>query len=263
MSFQPVLPTSGYSGWLFLQRTADAQLDAFKDSPVLSRATETFSEKIGSVITAEELVSDRALLEVALGAYGLDDDINNTFFIRKILEDGTSDPGALANRLADSRYQAFSAAFGFGEIGLPKTLQPGFGQEITERYEAKQFQAAIGEQDNDMRLVMNLGPGLNDVVSGAGSDTAHWFGMMGNTPLRTVFETALGFPPSFGSLDIDQQLEQFRERAQSTFGTDRMADLTSAENQETLVRLYLIRSEANAFSQSSGANVALTLLRQI
>lgn len=38
-----------------------------------------FRAKIGSVKTAEQLVSDRRLLKVALGAFGLEADINNRF----------------------------------------------------------------------------------------------------------------------------------------------------------------------------------------
>ena len=41
-------------------------------------------------------------------------------------------------------------------------------------------------------------------------DNARWFGMMGNPPLRSVFETAMGLPSSIAQIDLDQQLEQFQ-----------------------------------------------------
>ena len=40
---------------------------------------------------------------MALGAFGLQDDINNRYFIRKILEEGTTNEDALANRFSDTR----------------------------------------------------------------------------------------------------------------------------------------------------------------
>ena len=46
----------------------------------------------------------------ALGAFGLDGDINNRFFIRKVLEGGTLTAGALATKLTDKRYAQMSAA---------------------------------------------------------------------------------------------------------------------------------------------------------
>ena len=264
MTFQPVVPFSGYAGWLFLDRTADSQRTAFNDSSEVVRVTDNFREKIGQITTAEDLVNDRELLRVALGAFGLDDDIDNSFFIRKVLNDGTIDPDALANKLADNRYADFSDAFGFGGItGIPRTSLSFFADEIIDRYEAKQFELAVGEQDNDMRLALNLGPALADIVDGGGSNNGLWFGMMGNAPLRNLFQTAFGFPSSFAAIDLDKQLEQFKDRAQATFGTDNLADFTSPEHQEKLIRLYMIRSEANAFATYSGASAALSLLQQI
>jgi hypothetical protein len=70
-------------------------------------------------------VGDRRLLEVALGAFGLDDDIRNRFFIRKVLEEGTTSPSRrFANRLSDKRYLALAETFGFGDrpggnVGAP------------------------------------------------------------------------------------------------------------------------------------------------
>ncbi|WP_281981061.1 DUF1217 domain-containing protein [Thalassorhabdomicrobium marinisediminis] len=263
MSFQPVVPLGGYTGWLFLQRTADTQKAAFNDSAPVQRATETFREKIGDIKTAEQLVNDRELLSVALGAFGLDEDLNNTYFIQKILEEGTTDDDALANRLADPRYAAFSDAFGFGTIGgVGRTGYSFFADEIIDRYEAKQFEKAVGNQNNDMRLALNLGPALDEIVEAGGTNNGQWFGMMGNKPLRSLVQTALGFPSSFAAIDLDKQLEQFKERAQATFGTDTLADLTEPENQEKLIRLYMLRSQSNAFAGTSSASIALTLLQQ-
>ena len=263
MTFQPVVPMSGYSGWLFLQRTGDAQREAFKESSDVVRVTDNFREKIGSIQTAEELVNDRELLSVALGAFGLEDDLDNKFFIRKILEEGTIDTDALANKLSDSSYADLSEAFGFGELEVTRTGISLFAEEIIDRYENKQFQSAVGEQDNDMRLALNMAPALDDVIDGNSTVDGQWFAMMGNTPLRTVFETAFGFSSSFAAIDLDQQLDQFKARAESTFGTSDLAELASPENQEKMVRLYLLRTETNAISAYSGASVALSLLSQI
>ena len=75
--FQPIIPTDGLAGWRFLQRTYDTQLDSFARSAPVQRDTDYFAQKIASVTSAEELVADRRLLTVALGAFGLQDDINN------------------------------------------------------------------------------------------------------------------------------------------------------------------------------------------
>lgn len=259
MTFQPVIPVQGYAGWRFLQRTMETQKQAFVESAPVKRATEHFREKIGGVRTASDLMGDRRLLEVALGAFGLDGDINNTFFIRKILEEGTATPGALANKLSDKRYAAFTNAFGFAG-GVPRTLLSTFPDETLARYEARQFEQAVGAQDDTMRLALNLGPALKELTAGTTNGRAQWFSMMGDLPLRRVFEGALGLPTGIGRLDVDKQAEVFRSRAQSTFGTDRLADFNDPDVQEKMIRLFMIRTEAAAGGGLSGTSIALSLL---
>ena len=263
MTFQPIVPISGYVGWRFLERTLESQQTAFSESQSVTRSTDYFREEIGKVFTAEALVEDRRLLEVALGAFGLDDDINNKFFIRTILEEGTSDDEALANRLTDSRYADLAEAFGFGNGTLPRTALAGFAEEIVARYEDKQFERAVGEQNNDLRLALNVSSGVDDILRRNQTNNGRWFSIMGNPPLRNVFQTALGLPTSISSIDVDKQLEIFQERAASVFGTDQVADFADQEQQEKLVRLFLIRSEANSFNASTGGSTALTLLQSV
>ena len=61
--------------------------DTFTKSIELKRDTEYFQEKISSITSAEELVSDRRLLTVALGAFGLQDD---TYILFGAMALGTS-----------------------------------------------------------------------------------------------------------------------------------------------------------------------------
>ena len=65
MTFQPVIPFGGFAGWTFLNRTLETQQQSFNQSPLLQRNVEYFKETIGSINSAEQLVNDRQLLEVA------------------------------------------------------------------------------------------------------------------------------------------------------------------------------------------------------
>ena len=261
MSFQPVLPLQGYLGWRFLERTGEAQQAAFSNSAPIQRATDYFRENIGNVRTASDLVNDRQLLTVALGAFGLDDDINNRAFIQKVLEDGTIDDDALANRLADNRYADFSEVFGFGDSPIPNTVLSSFPAEIIDRFETQQFARAIGEQNNDLRLASNVNSGVADILDRSTTNDGRWFSIMGNAPLREVFQTALGLPSGIAGIDIDKQLEVFQERAQAIFGTDELAEIATPEQEEKLIRLFLIRSEANDLAANSAGSNALALLQ--
>lgn len=258
MSFQPVIPLSGYAGWRFLSRTAEGQRAAFDKAPAQARLTQYFRDNVAKAKTAADLVGDRRLLEVALGAFGLSDDLDSRAFIQKVLEGGVLDPKALANRLSDKRYAALAVEFGYGGLGA-RTGLPGFADAIVARFQAQSFQVAVGEKDGNLRLALNLPSALADVVSANASENARWFAVMGSPPLRQVFEGALGFPSSLGRLDIDQQLAAFKERVQSAFGTQKVGDFQDPARQEKLIRLFLVRAEAQSAALSP-AQVTLSLL---
>ena len=259
--FQPILPLTGFAGWTFLERTLENQQSAFDKQASVSRATDYFRDSIGDIKTASDLVNDRQLLSVALGAFGLDDDLGNKFFIEKILSDGTTADDALANRLADKSYAKLSEAFGFGDPIGPLTGLDSFANDIVSRFQTKQFERAVGDQNPDLRLALGLEQGLKDITSQSTSETAQWFTMMGTPPLRKVFETALGLPSSLARIDLDQQLSTFQDKSQAVFGTRNISDFLSGEKTQDLRRLFLIRSEAAAIQSSGAANIALTLLQ--
>ena len=261
MSFSPALPLSGYAGWAFLKRTQQAQQASFNASAQNKRDEDYFRAKIGSVTSAEQLVNDRKLLKVALGAFGLDNDINNKFFIQKVLSDGTLSPKALSSKLADKQYEKFSAAFGFGDFAIPNTKMSDFADKIITAYRTRQFESAVGDQNNDLRLAMNIEremPGIAGKTTS--SENSKWYSVMGNTALRTVFQAALGLPSSTATLDIDQQLTIFKSRTQAQFGNENVSQFTDKAAMDKLIKKFLTRSEAN--SQSSVNNPALTLLSQ-
>ena len=261
MTYQPVLPAGGNLGWTFLKNTREAQQDAFDNSAIIARDTDYFREKISEVTSAEDLVADRRLLSVALGAFGLDDDINNKFYIRRVLEDGTIDPKSFANRLTDKRYFAMSEAFGF-ELQPPNTVISTFADDIIAQYKNRQFEVAVGNQDQDMRLALGIEREIAELADRDLPEDAAWFTVMGTPPVRRVFELALGLPSEIGSVDIDRQLEVFKDKAQSIFGTSDPAGFTDPDIQEKLIRNFLFRSDlANSTASTVQGSVALSLLQ--
>lgn len=258
--FQPTLPFSGYAGWTFLERTMERQSELLSETPANERLTTHFREKIGQVLTPEQLVEDRQLLEVALGAFGLSEDINNKAFIRKVLSDGTQSADSLANKLADDRYAAFSEAFGF-DGAAPKTIFSGFADSILQSYSVRSFEVAVGEQQDDLRLALNAKRELEGISAGTDSEDAKWFRVMGNTALRTVFETALNLPSSFSQLDLDKQLDVFKDKARARFGSQDVAQFQDPKAMEGLIQQFLLQTEIQSINQTtSSASIALSLI---
>lgn len=260
MTFNPVIPFGGLSGWAFLKKTDQAQREAFSNSSVVQRDIDYFKENMSKALTSEQLVEDRRLLSVALGAFGLEDDINNKFFIQKIIDDGVIDQSSLANSLADPRYTEFSSSMN----DLRRFTDPStFAQDITSRYTDRSFERAVGDLNNDFRLALNLERSFQDLGERDAANDTKWFSIMGNPPLRTVFETALRLPSSIGSVPIDDQLNIFKSRSESVFGTEDVSILASADNQETIVRSFLLQSQLSQIQGISSGQTALTLLQSI
>ena len=259
MSFQPLLPTSGLAGWRFLQNTMTRQTEAYEASPPIQRATDYFKENIANIKTASDLVSDRRLLEVALGAFGLSDDIGNKYFIEKVLSEGTSVDGSLANKLADKSYAAFADAFRFDTN--PQTAIPGFAEEIVKLFEQRAFEVAVGEQNETFRFGLNLERELPDIAAKDSTNNSKWFAVMGNSALREVFQTAFGLPDEFGQVGIDQQLEVFKETAFRRFGTDDLTDFASPEKLEELTQLYFLQDQIKQSASFGSGSIALSLLQ--
>ena len=119
MTFTPTLLGTGVAGYAFLARTREDQQARLEQSTVVQRDLTAFKERIEGVDTADGLLEDRALLRVALGAFGLSEDINNTAFLKKALESDLTDDDSFANRLADKRYLALAQAFDFANPDGP------------------------------------------------------------------------------------------------------------------------------------------------
>jgi Protein of unknown function (DUF1217) len=262
MTFQPVLPLPGYSGWGFLKRTMVRQQAVQQALPVQQRDEAYFRDKIGAADTAEKLVNDKRLLRIALTAFGLEGDVNSKAFIQKILEGGTLTVGSLANKLADKQYTKFAAAFGYGDYSVPRTKISTFADEILTQYRARSFETAVGAQNNTYRLAMNAEREIPALAAKTTSETAKWYTVLGNAPLREVLQTALGLPKSFSSIDLDQQVGVLKKRTEAAFGSSDLAQFTEPAKMEALTRRFLLQSEILAqVSASSPAATALTLLR--
>lgn len=261
MTYTPVLPLSGYAGWNLLNRTKAAQTAAFNKSPEIARDVDYFRANIGKVKTADQLVNDRRLLTVALGAFGLDADINNKAFIQKILAGGSLSSSSLANRLSNKQYQQLSSAFGF-DLKTPSTQLSTFAGDIVTAYQNREFSNAVGSQDQDMQLALNAQSQVSSLAASSSTDNTKWYTILGSSALTTVFQKALGLPTNVGSLDLDQQLRIYQTKLKSVFGSGGIAQFSSSAKVDDLIKKFLTRSQADQLiSQSSSTSIALTLLQ--
>ncbi len=240
MTFQPIIPLAGLAGWKLLQATEETQRGAFAKDPSLKRDIEYFAENIQSATSAEKLVEDRRLLRVALGAFGLDDDLEKQALVKKVLEEGVLDPESFANRLVDQKYRDLATAFGYGDLGA-RVSDPKLSQKILAAYEARQFEAAVGETSDSLRLALNFRREIGEVSERASSENAFWLVVLGRPPLSKVFRTAMGIPDSVTSLDLDKQVEIFSDKFNAKYSLTEDGD-GFALNAEEILTDFVVRS---------------------
>lgn len=262
MPVLPAIPVGGLAGLRFLDSTMERQVAVFDSSPDIKRDVEYFEQNAGSITTVEQLMADRRVLGVVLGAFGLDEDIDKRAFIRKVIDEGTLDPDAFANRLVDPAYKNLSLTLGFGDLGGLLTIQTTRAK-IVEQYKERQFEQAVGEVDVDMRLALNFRREAVDIAGSGASESTGWLQMLGSPPLREVVTTALGLPTSAGGVDLDQQVEDIARRAESLFGARSVSVLSDPENLDRMVDLFMLRKQQinGGLASTSAASTALSLLQ--
>lgn len=261
MSYQPVLPSEGYVGWQFLQRTRAAQQTAQSSTPAARRDETYFRERIAGINSAEDLVKDRTLLRVSLTAFGLQDDLPNRAYLQKVLESSIYDPKSFVNRLTDKRYYQFAQAFGFADRMVPRNKFQGFASEILTQFRDRSFEVAVGEQSEDMRLALALQRDLPQLAVKSVSDTARWFTVLGTPSLRNVFERAFNLPSSFGQLDLDRQADILRRRTEGLTGANTVEQFAQPEALAALTKRFLLMGQITQIQGLSGQSAALSLLQ--
>lgn len=262
MSFQPVIPLSGYAGWRAFLRSAERQQDAFGSQAQIKRDIAYFREKISAEPSTAELVRDRRLLSVALGAFGLSDEIDKRAIIRKALSEGVINPTSFANRLNDPKWKSFAAAFSEDSRAIGNFSSPAFIADIERRYVEQSFERAVGDADGDVRLALNFRREIATIAKEANVDRLGWLKIMGSKPLRAVLEKAFNLPSSLASLDLDRQKAVFAERSASVLGSSSASVLADPENVELVIRRFFAVSETQGSTGTSyGKMIAATLFQ--
>ena len=244
MPFAPVVPLGGLAGWRVLQRTLPRQQEQFNKSADLQREVQYFKDNIENVTTTAEFVGDRRLLAVALGAFGLSDELNKQAFVRKVLDEGTFDPQSFANRLGNTDYLEFAKTFTFGNEGgfVPTTNRIN---KIADDFLTLQFEEAVGDVDPSMRLALNFKREMTELASRDISENAGWFLAMGSEPVRKVLEGLFNLPTEFAQIDIDQQKDVLIDKAKLMFGESSVKLFADPANLDKAINQFQLREQIN------------------
>ncbi len=161
MTFAPVLLGTGFAGFQQLKTTEDAQRRALAESAEVAREIEYARARLGRVATSDDLLADRRLLEVALTAYGLEDQIDSGAIIKRVLDEGAESEDAFANLLNDSRWVEFSREMGFGDSSGASDVD-GFAAIVENRFRNAR---ATSEPELDPFALAHFRKNINNISS--------------------------------------------------------------------------------------------------
>lgn len=168
-------------------------LDRVASQTTVKRDAEYYDENINKVKDVDDFLGNYRLYSYAMTAYGLDDMTYAKAFMKKVLESDLTDANSFANKLSDSRYKEFAAAFNFNapaadaqsdaqEDDLIGLYTQSFADEgKNAAAETKYYGTAVDKVQNVSELV-------------------------GNSRLRTYVLKAYGIDPTYVSKDFLTQV---------------------------------------------------------
>lgn len=257
MGYSVQIGASGYAGWKALERTAAMHQRNVANDPEIQRSVSYFVSELPHSAGVGDLVGNFRLLRVVLGAFGLEGDINNKFFLRKILESDPGDKGSLVNRLSDKRYLQLNRAVDvFGSSAFSKES----AESISDMYIRQEFERRVGEKDQKFRIALYAQRELMDLALKSGTENRKWYEVLGSKPLRTLFEGAFGFGAGYAKIPLERQVYEFKNGLDKAIGSDKFLALSDPKNIDVLIKRFLLRAEVRS-DRSSSFSMALRLLR--
>jgi len=165
--------------------------------PDVSRETTYYLANIGKVKSIDDFLKDYRLYSYAMKAFGLSDMTYAKAFMRKVLTEGIADSKSFANKLSDTRYREFAAAFNFAALGSNATNTTAATTGAATKYVQQVMEEEAGSQNEGVRLALYF-------VRKAAS-IKNPYQILADKALTQVVQTALGLSPTISSADIDKQ----------------------------------------------------------
>ncbi len=186
--------TSTLSSFNLVNSDLQATLKRTAQDPIVSRDAQYYRDNIGKVTSVDDFLGNYRLFSYAMKAYGLEDMTYAKAFMKKVLESDLTDKNSFANKLQDTRYKDFAAAFNFNSDGSIATT-------AFDGQSSAQEDATIGLYSQSMQ----------DKLASVDTETAYYKSaignvtsvddLMGNSRLLDYALKANGIDPAYASTD--------------------------------------------------------------
>jgi hypothetical protein len=238
-------------------------LTQVEQQPDVSRDTAYYLANIGNVKSIDDFLNNYKLYSYAMKAFGLDDMIYAKAFMRKVLTEGIATSDTFANKLSDSRYRDFAAAFNFAANGANATQSAAATTGTASQYATQTLEQDAGDQNEGLRLALYFTRKASSITSP--------YQILADKALTQVVQTAMGWSSMISSSDIDMQakmitdkinLTDFQDPTKVTKFVQRFAalwDATQAQSDTSSNPALVLITGASASSTSMDTDLLTTL----
>lgn len=212
-----------------------------------TKKAEVYQERIQSIDTVRELLADRDVIDVVIGAYGLDPEDVTDDFLKQVFASDLSDPKSFVNQQPDGRWAELVASFNFDVNGnltretIGTVQQRGETLETVNKYLRQTLEENEGASNEAVRLALyfeRTAPNITDA-----------YGLIADDALMAVFRTTFGFSDEFSNMDVDQQARIINDNLD-------LADLQDPTKLERFLQRYTAMYDTeNNFGASSAATI--------
>ena len=203
-------------------------------------ATAYYLANIGKVTTVSQFVNNYQLFSYAMKAYGLSDMTYAKGLMTKVLNGGVASSSALANTLSDPRYKAFATAFNFAGLGSKATAATSATTTAVSKY--------VEQTLEDNQATTNQGVSNALYFKRNASSITSIYGLLADSTMLSVVETAYGISSTLSEDDVDTQEELLSK-------VITVSDFQNSAKMEALVERYTAAYDAT--DTSSNADVLL------
>lgn len=195
---------STYVSYQRIAANLDRSLELKAAERPVALETGYYLEHIGGVQSIDDFLEDTRLFRYAMTAFGLEDMAHAKGMIRKVLEEGVTDPTSFANRLQDDRFVELATAFDFQAFGTATTAFETAQQGVVDRYVRQSLEVEAGEENQGVRLALYFQRAAPEVTSA--------YDLLGDAALWQVVQTVFGFPAEMANAAIERQAAAVSQR---------------------------------------------------
>lgn len=209
------------------------------DNPAVALQTKYFQANIGKVTSIDQFLKDTRLYNYAMTAFGLGSEASYyKGLIRKVLEQGVSNPSSLAHTLNDSRVLALAQTFDFAAGGANTTHSNAVQTGVVSKYINQSLDTAQGKQHPGVELALYFQQNASSITNA--------YDLLANKKLLTVAQTALGISPYASLEPIDVQAQQLNSKIN-------FADFQDPKKLQAFIEQFCALYDANTFSATGSA----------